>query len=114
GDRARRRAIGFQHAEARTVDRLERQKRLEARLGRRIELAGCADCAIAIEIGPVTLEAQCRLAAALAFPVRCAREVRPAGLTEGPRAAPLELSARKRNPLVVNDLRGVGAHTRGV
>src|SRR5437868_1840271 len=51
-------ALGPEHVEPRPVDRLERQRELEARRRRGIELAGRAHRALPIEPGAVTLKAQ--------------------------------------------------------
>ncbi|PYQ69060.1 MAG: hypothetical protein DMG01_29770 [Acidobacteria bacterium] len=55
---ARGGAVGLQHFQARTIERLERQLELEPRLGRGVERAGSGDCFLPVEFSAVATEAQ--------------------------------------------------------
>src|SRR5262245_48605028 len=51
-------AIGANGFETRTIDRLERQAELEARLRRGVEITGCLERALTFELGAIALEAE--------------------------------------------------------
>src|SRR5437870_9512192 len=56
--RSRGRVFHLQHFQPRTVDGLERQLRLEALCGRRVELPRGLEGAVAVDFGAVTLETE--------------------------------------------------------
>jgi hypothetical protein len=117
-DRSFVRADRLQHLKPRLVHRIERQRELKARLGRRLELPCPFQRLFALELGAVALKTHWQCLGQRCRPVQSGpMQSSTASSAERFGASPFELAAFETNPFAISRLqiaRRILQHTEGV